>query len=92
MAYMYKSKEELKKEHLKQLAEQMAKPTKPEKSEDPIESPIELTDESIGKGFLAFIILLIAAAVGFGVAKLMGLEGVARGVLIIETIVPVAIS
>ena len=34
---------------------------------------------------------LIAAAVGFGVAELMGLEGVARGVLIIQTIVPVAV-
>lgn len=34
---------------------------------------------------------LIAASVGFGVAKFMGLDGVARGVLIIETIVPVAV-
>jgi len=34
---------------------------------------------------------LLAAAVGFGVAQLMGLEGVARGVLIIQTMVPVAV-
>lgn len=33
----------------------------------------------------------MAAAVGFGVAEIMGLEGVARGVLIIETMVPVAV-
>jgi predicted permease len=33
----------------------------------------------------------LAVAVGFGVAELMGLEGVARGVLIIETVVPVAV-
>lgn len=34
---------------------------------------------------------VLAGSVGFGVAELMGLEGVARGVLIIETIVPVAV-
>ena len=32
-----------------------------------------------------------AAAVGFGVAAAFGLEGVARGVLVIETVVPVAV-
>ena len=34
---------------------------------------------------------VLAASVGVGVAELMGLEGVARGVFIIETIVPVAV-
>lgn len=34
---------------------------------------------------------LLAVTVGFGVAAVMGLEGVARGVLIIETVVPVAV-
>lgn len=34
---------------------------------------------------------LLAAAVGFGVAAAFGLEGVARGVLVIETVVPVAV-
>ena len=33
----------------------------------------------------------VALAVGFSVANLFGLEGVARGVLIIETVVPVAV-
>jgi len=33
----------------------------------------------------------VALLVGFGVAELFGLEGVARGVLIIETTVPVAV-
>jgi len=33
----------------------------------------------------------LAVIVGFGVAELMGLQGVARGVLIIETVVPVAV-
>jgi predicted permease len=33
----------------------------------------------------------LAVIIGFGVAELMGLEGVARGVLIIETVVPVAV-
>jgi len=33
----------------------------------------------------------LAVTIGFGVAELMGLEGVARGVLIIETVVPVAV-
>lgn len=33
----------------------------------------------------------LAMIIGFGVAELMGLEGVARGVLIIETVVPVAV-
>jgi predicted permease len=33
----------------------------------------------------------LAVAIGFSVAELMGLEGVARGVLIIETVVPVAV-
>jgi len=33
----------------------------------------------------------LAALVGFGIAELFQLEGVARGVLIIETIVPVAV-
>ena len=33
----------------------------------------------------------LAVLVGFGVAGFMGLEGVARGVLIIETVVPVAV-
>ena len=33
----------------------------------------------------------LAAAIGFGVAALFGLEGVARGVLVIETVVPVAV-
>ncbi len=39
----------------------------------------------------ALIRTLLAMTVGFGVAMLMGLEGVARGVLIIETMVPVAV-
>jgi len=39
----------------------------------------------------ALIRTLLAMSVGFGVATLMGLEGVARGVLIIETMVPVAV-
>jgi predicted permease len=34
---------------------------------------------------------VMAMSVGFGVAALMGLDGVARGVLIIQTLVPVAI-
>lgn len=34
---------------------------------------------------------LTAVTIGFAVARLMGLEGVARGVLIIETIAPVAV-
>ncbi len=34
---------------------------------------------------------VLAMTVGFGVAELMQLEGVARGVLIIETVVPVAV-
>lgn len=33
----------------------------------------------------------LAVLIGFGVAELMGLQGVARGVLIIETVVPVAV-
>lgn len=33
----------------------------------------------------------LAIVVGFGVAAIMGLEGIARGVLIIETVVPVAV-
>jgi predicted permease len=33
----------------------------------------------------------LAVITGFGVAELMGLEGVARGVLIIETVMPVAV-
>lgn len=33
----------------------------------------------------------LAVIIGFGVAEVMGLEGVARGVLIIETVVPVAV-
>ena len=33
----------------------------------------------------------LAAAVGFGVAAAFGLEGVARGVLVIETLMPVAV-
>ena len=34
---------------------------------------------------------VMALTVGFGIAALMGLEGVARGVLIIQTLVPVAV-
>ena len=34
---------------------------------------------------------MMAVTVGFGIAALMGFEGVARGVLIIQTLVPVAV-
>lgn len=39
----------------------------------------------------SFIRTTMAAIIGFGVAAALGLEGVARGVLIIQTIVPVAV-
>ena len=41
--------------------------------------------------FWSFVRTGMAVAIGFGVAQLMGLEGVARGVLIVETVVPVAV-
>ena len=34
---------------------------------------------------------LLAAAIGFGVAELFGFEGVMRGVIVLETVVPVAV-
>jgi predicted permease len=34
---------------------------------------------------------VMAFSIGFGLAQLLGLQGVARGVLIIETVVPVAV-
>ena len=33
----------------------------------------------------------VAIAVGFGVAGLLGLEGAARGVVVLETVVPIAV-
>jgi len=39
----------------------------------------------------SFVRTALAISIGFGVAELLGLEGVARGVLIIETVVPVAV-
>ena len=39
----------------------------------------------------SFVRTGLAIAIGFSVAELLGLEGVARGVLIIETVVPVAV-
>lgn len=41
--------------------------------------------------FWSFIRTAMAIAIGFSVAELLGLEGIARGVLIIETVVPVAV-
>lgn len=41
--------------------------------------------------FWSFVRTGLAIAIGFSVAELLGLEGVARGVLIIETVVPVAV-
>lgn len=39
----------------------------------------------------SFVRTLLAVVIGFGVAELMQLDGVARGVLIIQTVVPVAV-
>lgn len=41
--------------------------------------------------FWSFVRTGLAILIGFSIAELMGLEGVARGVLIIETVVPVAV-
>jgi len=41
--------------------------------------------------FWAFVRTLVALCIGVAVAQLLGLTGVARGVLIIETVVPVAV-
>ena len=47
----------------------------------------------LGRGFtLAVLHLLMAAAVGFALSNLFALEGVARGVLVLQCMMPVSVA